>query len=172
MRPPPWPVSTKSTILATTRSWRVTLSARSGPIGSLSRSVVFSAATRMLLRNGSTGGFEVHDISNNNITNTAVLGTVGLNWQVMGFGDFNGDGMTDMMLRNSSTGGFEVYNISNNAIINAAFVGTVGLNWQIGGFEEIGERYTGDERRKIGMAIVFNCQADIDVLAKRLTAIV
>jgi hypothetical protein len=38
--------------------------------------------------------------------------------------------------------------------------------------EEIGKRYTGDERRKIGMAIIcVGCHADIDVLAKRLTAI-
>jgi len=33
--------------------------------------------TDMLLRNSSTGGFEVYDISNNNITNAAFLGNVG-----------------------------------------------------------------------------------------------
>jgi hypothetical protein len=36
--------------------------------------------TDMLLRSASTGGFEVYDISNNNITNAAFLGNVGLNW--------------------------------------------------------------------------------------------
>jgi hypothetical protein len=93
---------------------------------------VGSDMTDMLLRN-STGAFEVYDISNNNITNAASLGTVGLNWQVAGFADFNGDGVTDMMLRNSITGTFEIYNIKNNMIINAAASGTVGLNWQVGG---------------------------------------
>src|SRR5262249_56043076 len=93
-----------------------------------------SDPTDMLLRNTSTGGFEVYDIANNNITNAAFLGTVGLTWRVAGFGDFNHDAMTDMMLRNSSTGGFEVYNISNNSIINAAFMGTVGLDWRVAGF--------------------------------------
>jgi hypothetical protein len=88
----------------------------------------------MLLRNSKTGGFEVYDISNNNITNAAFLGTVGLNWQPVGVGDFNYDSMSDMVLRNSSTGAFVVYNISDNAIINAAFMSTVGLNWQVGSF--------------------------------------
>jgi hypothetical protein len=61
------------------------------------------------------------------------LGTVGLNWQFSGIGDFNGDGQADLMLRNSTTGGLEVYNIANNQIVNASFMGTVGLNWQFSG---------------------------------------
>jgi hypothetical protein len=59
----------------------------------------------MLLRDSTTGGFEVYDISNNNITNAAFLGTVGLNWQVAGFGNFSSLGETDMMLRNVNAGG-------------------------------------------------------------------
>jgi hypothetical protein len=47
-----------------------------------------SDTSDMLLRS-STGGFEVYDISNNLITNAAFLGSVGTNWQVMGFGDFS-----------------------------------------------------------------------------------
>jgi hypothetical protein len=101
-----------------------------------------SDTTDMLLRNTSTGGFEVYDISNNNITNAAFLGTVGLNWRVAGFGDFNQDSMTDMMLRNSSTGGFEVYNISNNSIVNAAFLGTVGLDWRVAGLYPVSDSAT------------------------------
>src|SRR5207245_3288689 len=65
----------------------------------------------LLLRNSKTGGFEVYDIGNNNITNAAALGTVGLDFQVAGFGDFNRDGGTDMILRNRNTGQFELYNI-------------------------------------------------------------
>jgi hypothetical protein len=80
------------------------------------------------------GGFEVYDIANNNITNAAFLGAVGLNWELAAFGDFNQDSMTDMMLRNSGTGAFEVYNISNNSIINASSLGAVGLNWRVAGF--------------------------------------
>src|SRR5262249_29097235 len=89
-----------------------------------------------------TGGFEVYDISNNLITNAAFLGAVGLDWQVMGFGNFSSAGENDMILRNSSTGGVEVYDIRNNQITGAAFLGTVGLNWQfsgVGNFSSLGE---------------------------------
>jgi hypothetical protein len=58
----------------------------------------------MLLRSASTGQFEVYDINDNNITNAAALGTVGLDFQLAGFGDFNHDGGTDMILRNRNTG--------------------------------------------------------------------
>ena len=58
-----------------------------------------SDTTDVLLRNSNTGGFEVYDISNNLITNAAFLGTVGLNWQVMGFGNFGSRGENDMIGR-------------------------------------------------------------------------
>jgi hypothetical protein len=32
-------------------------------------------------RNSNTGGLEVYDIANNQITNAAFIGTVGLEWQ-------------------------------------------------------------------------------------------
>src|SRR5262245_6104018 len=95
-----------------------------------------------LLRNSGTGGSEVYDISNNLITNAAFLGTVGLDWQVMGFGNFSSRGETDMILRNANNGGVEVYDISNNQITGASFLGTVGLNWQfsgVGNFSGLGE---------------------------------
>ena len=44
--------------------------------------------TDMLLRDNSTGAFEVYDISHNAITSAASMGAVGLNWQVAGFGSF------------------------------------------------------------------------------------
>jgi len=88
----------------------------------------------MVLRNSGNGAFQVYDISNTAIVSSATLGTVGLNWQVAGFGDFNGDGTSDMVLRNSGTGAFQVYDINNNAIVSSVSLGTVGLNWQVAGF--------------------------------------
>src|SRR5439155_479200 len=93
-----------------------------------------SDTTDMLLRSSTTGGFEVYDVSNNNITNAAALGTVGLDFQVAGFGDFNHDGATDMILRNRNTGQFELYNIRNNVITSAFNFGTVGPDFQVAGF--------------------------------------
>jgi hypothetical protein len=91
----------------------------------------------MILRNNSTGAFEVYDISNNNITNSSSMGQVGLEWQVAGFGDFSSNANeTDMLMRNGNTGAFTVYDISNNAITSAAPVGQVGVEWTVAGFGE------------------------------------
>src|SRR5262249_20213598 len=87
-----------------------------------------------MLGSGRTGEFELYDIGNNQITSAFNIGTVGLTFQVAGFGDFNRDGSTDMILRNSNTGQFEVYDIRNNAITSAFNIGTVGLHFQVAGF--------------------------------------
>jgi len=88
----------------------------------------------MVLRHSGTGAFEVYDIVNNTITAAANLGTVGLEWQVAGFGPMHGAGTSDMVLRNVNTGAFKVYDIANNMITSAASLGAVGLDWQLGGF--------------------------------------
>ena len=88
----------------------------------------------MLLRNSNTGGLEVYDIANNAITNAAFIGTIGLDWQFSGVGNFSSvPGETDLLLRNANTGGLEVYDINNNQLTGAAFIGTVGLDWQFAG---------------------------------------
>jgi hypothetical protein len=88
----------------------------------------------MILRDSNSGGLEVYDINNNAITNAAFIGTVGLDWQFSGVGNFSGvPGETDLLLRNNKTGGLEVYNIANNQLTGAAFIGTVGGLAEIGG---------------------------------------
>src|SRR5712671_7419571 len=92
----------------------------------------------LLLRDSNTGGLEVYDIANNQITNAAFIGTVGIDWQFSGVGNFSGNpGETDLLLRNSNTGGLEVYDIANNQLTGAAFIGTVGLDWQFAGIAPI-----------------------------------
>src|SRR5204863_976790 len=93
-----------------------------------------SGENDLLMRNTKTGDFEVYDVANNQITSAFSLGTVGLDWQVAGFGPISGAGASDMVLRNTKTGAFEVYDISNNTITTAASLGSVGLDWQLGGF--------------------------------------
>jgi hypothetical protein len=66
------------------------------------------------------------------------MGTVGLDWQFSGFGDFSSaSGETDMMMRNVNTGGLLLYDIVNNQITGATFLGTVGLEWQFAGVAPI-----------------------------------
>jgi hypothetical protein len=88
----------------------------------------------MMLRHATTGQFELYDIVNNKITSAFNIGTVGLEFAVAGFADFNQDGTTDMMLRNSNTGLFEIYTIRSNAIVAASSPGIVGTDFQVAGF--------------------------------------
>ena len=77
----------------------------------------------------------VDEINNNQITNTAFMGTVGLDWQIVGVGNFSSSpGETDMIMRNVNTGAFEVYDIANNQVTSAFSMGTVGLDWHVAGF--------------------------------------
>src|SRR5262249_787578 len=90
--------------------------------------------TDLLLRNLNTGGLEVYNINNNQLTGAAFIGTVGLDWQFAGIGPVHGAGESDLVLRNKNTGQFEVYDITNKQRTGAAPLGTVGLDWQLGGF--------------------------------------
>jgi hypothetical protein len=91
--------------------------------------------TDMLMRDASTGAFELYDISNNNYSGFHSLGQVGPEWTVAGFGDFSGTaGEVDMLMRNSNTGAFELYDISNNTYTGFHSMGQVGLEWSVVGF--------------------------------------
>ena len=99
----------------------------------------------MILRNINTGGLQVYDISNNQITNSAFMGAVGLDWQISGFGNFSSrPGETDMIMRNANTGGLLVYDIANNQVTGATVLGTVGLEWQFAGVAPIRAAGTSD----------------------------
>jgi hypothetical protein len=99
----------------------------------------------LLLRNSNTGGLEVYDIANNQITNAAFIGAVGLDWQFSGVGNFSGvAGETDLLLRNVNTGGLQVYDITNNQLTGSAFLGTVGLDWQFAGVAPVRGAGTSD----------------------------
>jgi hypothetical protein len=77
---------------------------------------------------------ELYNIAHNQITGSAFLGTVGLDWQFAGIAPVHGPGTSDLVLRNVNTGAFQVYNIANNQITGAAPLGSVGLDLQLGGF--------------------------------------
>jgi hypothetical protein len=85
------------------------------------------------LRNNKTGGLEFYDISYNQLTGAAFLGTVGLDWQFAGVGPIHAAGASDLVLRNVNTGAFQVYDIAFNSLVGSASLGSVGLEWQVGG---------------------------------------
>ena len=90
--------------------------------------------TDLMMRNTNTGGLEVYDIANNQITGAAFLGTIGLDWRFAGIAPAHAPGTSDLVLRNVNSGAFEAYDIANNQITGAAALGSVGLDWQLGGF--------------------------------------
>jgi hypothetical protein len=90
--------------------------------------------TDLLLRNSKTGGLEVYDINNNQLTGAAFIGTVGLDWQYAGIAPIHAADASDLVLRNVNNGAFEVYDIANNQLLGAASLGQVGLDWSLGGF--------------------------------------
>jgi hypothetical protein len=92
------------------------------------------------VRNSNTGDLEVHNISDNQIYDSAFLGTVGLEWQFSGVGNFSSvPDESDLLLRNSNTGQLRVYNISNNEITGSESLGTVGLDWQFAGVAPVSD---------------------------------
>jgi hypothetical protein len=94
--------------------------------------------TDMVLRNTGSGSLQVYHISNDQITSSANLGAVGLDWQVAGFGNFSSvPDDSDMMMRNTTTGEFLIYDISNNKVTSTHSIGPVGLDWQVAGFGPI-----------------------------------
>jgi len=88
----------------------------------------------LLLRNSKTGGLELYDINNNQLTGVAFIGTVGLDWQFASIAPVHAPGASDLVLRNVNSGVFEVYDIAGNTLVGAASLGAVGLDWQLGGF--------------------------------------
>src|SRR2546430_14603006 len=88
----------------------------------------------MILRNIDTGGLQVYNIANNQITGSAFLGTVGVDWTFAGIAPISSPGESDLVLRNDISGAFQVYNIADNEITGSAPLGTVGTEWQLGGF--------------------------------------
>ena len=87
----------------------------------------------MMLRNN-TGALQIYNISNNRITNSVSMGTVGTDWQFSGVGNFgNVPRENDLLLRNVNTGGLQVYDIAGNQLMGSAFIGPVGLDWQFSG---------------------------------------
>ena len=91
-----------------------------------------------MLRNSSTGALQVYNINDNQITGSASLGTVGLDWQFAGVTSVSGvPGESDLLLRDSITGDLEVLNINNHEVTGSAFIGTIGLDWQFAGVAPI-----------------------------------
>jgi hypothetical protein len=75
----------------------------------------------LVLRNVNTGEFEVYNISNNQITGAALLGQVGLDWQLGGFAvDPPSDaGVGQLVQAMAGFGGSGAADTLNAGVVNA-----------------------------------------------------
>jgi len=105
-------------------------------------------ARDLMLRNvnptgPNAGGLQVYNIANNQLGASSPIGTVGLDWQFSGVGNFSSvPGESDLLLRNvnptgPNAGGLQVYDIANNRLGPSFFLGTIGLDWQFAGVAPI-----------------------------------
>ena len=62
------------------------------------------------------------------------LMTSDLDWEMMGTGDFNGDGRGDVLLRNKNTGGWWIYLMNGLAFNSGATAITMDLDWEVSKF--------------------------------------
>jgi hypothetical protein len=93
--------------------------------------------TDILWRNYSTGENAVWLMNGTTELNSVYLRTIptNLNWDIVGTGDFNGDGNTDILWRNYSTGENAIWLMNGTTELNSVFLRTIptNLNWDIVG---------------------------------------
>lgn len=97
---------------------------------------------------GGTGENYFHPLNGTTIlAGEGYLRTVSdMSWEMVGFGDFDGDGRSDVLWRNQVTGENYIYFMNGKAIIAEGFIRTVAdLNWKVVG---VGD-FDGDLRADI-----------------------
>jgi hypothetical protein len=58
------------------------------------------------------------------------MGAIGMEWQVLGFGDFSGNpNETDMLMRDTNNNALQYYDIQHNQITGSGSMGAIGMEW-------------------------------------------
>jgi hypothetical protein len=92
-----------------------------------------------ILFRDSWGSNYVWDMSGTNFnggTNQVQLPSTNAGWQIVGVGDFNGDGISDIVWRNPSTGANGIWLTSSplgSTYTNVVLTSLAGTSWTIGG---------------------------------------
>jgi hypothetical protein len=95
-------------------------------------SYVTTGQTEIIWRNASTGENAVWYMDGTTIVSSASLPTVNdTNWQIVGTGDFNGDGKKDILWRNASTGANYVWYMDGITYQGSGQLFTIPAPWQI-----------------------------------------
>jgi hypothetical protein len=99
---------------------------------------------------GGTRTLEVSVMNNNMVQSNITIGVNGIDWQVDGIGDFNGDGTNDILQHQINLGNgsmtLRALSMSPNAVQVqfAPTLGTIGADWQVGGMGDFNGDGTDD----------------------------
>jgi streptogramin lyase len=124
----------------------VTSTAVLGTVSPSTWSIIGSAAGTILWRDTS-GDLALWQVNGSSV-HSGALGTVPSNWQVVGLGDFNGDGIPDILWRDSTSGTVAIWFLNSSGHVQStASVGAVPISsgWII---LETGD-YNGDGKSDI-----------------------
>jgi RTX calcium-binding nonapeptide repeat (4 copies) len=95
---------------------------------------------------GGTRTLEVSVMNNNVVQSNITIGVTGVEWQVDGTGDFNGNGTSDVLQHQISAGlmTLRALVVSNNVVQSAPTLGTIDANWQVDGTGDFNHNGTTD----------------------------
>ena len=98
--------------------------------------------SELMLRNASSGSFELYHVASGGVLSGSSVAPVGNNFQVKGFGNFSGSPVTQMIMQDNtndaSAGQLELYTYqSGTASLAGINVGTVGSNLSIVGCADL-----------------------------------
>ncbi len=96
-----------------------------------------STTISIFLRNTATGAHKTYLIAGNVINQNATLNTPSNQWQIVGNGDFDGDGKEDLLWRNSVSGENRIYFMNGTQILRNSVIQTVAdTRWQVNGIAD------------------------------------
>jgi hypothetical protein len=87
-------------------------------------------STADILWRNFSGSVALWTLTGTTLAGSAIAGTAGGDWTVVGLGDFNGDGRADILWRNSA-GLLAIWLMNGSTVIGTGLLGTVGLDWTV-----------------------------------------
>jgi kumamolisin len=90
----------------------------------------------ILWRDTQSGEVDIWFMNGASVASKAYVGTVGLDWRIVGIARFNGDGKSDILWQNTVSGDFAIWMMNGSSYASYIF-GSQGTQWSIAGAVEV-----------------------------------